>query len=47
MIPLIIGGVTLAVVGYAVKEYCNDEGCPWDNHFLHLKKMKKIRRVKI
>ncbi len=30
MIPLIIGGVTLAAVGYAVKEYCEEEGCPWD-----------------
>ncbi len=31
MIPLIIGGVTLAVVGYAIKEVCEEEGCPWDN----------------
>ena len=31
MIPLIIGGVTLAVVGYAIKEICEEEGCPWDN----------------
>ena len=30
MIPLIIGGVTLAVVSYAVKEICEEEGCPWD-----------------
>lgn len=30
MLRLIIGGVTLAAVGYAMKEYCEDEGCPWD-----------------
>jgi hypothetical protein len=30
MLPLIIGSVTIAAVGYAVKEYCEDEGCPWD-----------------
>jgi len=32
MIPLIIGGVTLAVVGYAIKEICDEEGCPWDDN---------------
>ncbi|QOY52498.1 hypothetical protein [Candidatus Sulfurimonas baltica] len=31
MIPLIIGEVTLAVVSYAIKEICDEEGCPWDN----------------
>lgn len=31
MIPLLIGGVTLAAVGYAIKEYCEEEGCPWEN----------------
>jgi len=31
MIPFIIGGVTLAVVGYAIKEICEEEGCPWDD----------------
>lgn len=30
MIPFIIGGVTLAAVGYVIKEYCEEEGCPWD-----------------
>ena len=30
MLRLIIGGVTLAAVGYAIKEYCEEEGCPWD-----------------
>ena len=39
MIPLIIGGATLAVVGYAVKEYYNDEGSPWDNYSIALKKV--------
>ena len=30
MIPLVLGGIALAVVGYGVKEYCEEEGCPWD-----------------
>lgn len=30
MLRLIIGGVTLAAIGYAIKEYCEEEGCPWD-----------------
>ena len=28
---LIIGAVTLAATGYAVKEYCETNGCPWDD----------------
>jgi hypothetical protein len=34
MIPLIIGGVTLAVVSYVIKEVCEEEGCPWDKKLL-------------
>ena len=30
MLPLVLGGITLAAVGYGVKEYCESEGCPWD-----------------
>lgn len=30
LVRLLIGGVTLAAAGYAVKEYCEEEGCPWD-----------------
>ena len=31
LVRLLIGGVTLAAAGYAVKEYCEQEGCPWDD----------------
>ncbi|HIP61287.1 MAG TPA: hypothetical protein EYG98_01905 [Sulfurovum sp.] len=31
MIPLILGGIALAAVGYGVKDYCESEGCPWDD----------------
>jgi len=30
MIPLVLGGIALAVVGYGLKEYCEEEECPWD-----------------
>ena len=30
MIPLVLGGIALAAVGYGLKEYCDSEGCPWD-----------------
>jgi len=30
MLPLVLGGIALATVGYGVKEYCESEGCPWD-----------------
>jgi hypothetical protein len=30
MLPLVLGGIALAAVGYGVKEYCESEGCPWD-----------------
>jgi len=30
MLRLIIGSVTLAAAGYALKEFCEMEGCPWD-----------------
>ena len=30
MLRLIVGGATLAAVGYALKEYCEEEACPWD-----------------
>jgi len=29
MLPLVLGGIALAAVGYGVKEYCESEGCPW------------------
>jgi hypothetical protein len=32
MLPLILGGIALTAVGYGVKEYCESEGCPWDDH---------------
>jgi len=31
MLPLVLGGIALAAVGYGVKEYCESEGCPWDD----------------
>ena len=31
MLPFIIGGVTIAAVGYAIKEICEEEGCPWED----------------
>jgi hypothetical protein len=31
MLPLVLGGIALAAVGYGVKEYCENEGCPWDD----------------
>jgi uncharacterized protein YicC (UPF0701 family) len=30
MLPLVLGGIALAAVGYGMKEYCESEGCPWD-----------------
>ncbi len=30
MLPLVLGSIALAAVGYGVKEYCETEGCPWD-----------------
>lgn len=30
MLRLILGTVTLAAAGYAVKEYCETERCPWE-----------------
>ncbi len=30
MLPLVLGGIALAAVGYGVKEFCESEGCPWD-----------------
>ena len=30
MIPLIIGGTIVSMIGYAIKEVCEEEGCPWD-----------------
>ncbi len=35
MIPLVLGGIALAAVGYGVKEYCESEGCPWDDNISH------------
>ena len=31
MLRLLFGSVTLAAAGYAVKEYCDTYGCPWDD----------------
>jgi len=33
MLPLILGGIALAAVGYGVKEICESEGCPWDEPY--------------
>ena len=30
MLPLVLGGIAMAAVGYGVKELCENEGCPWD-----------------
>ncbi len=30
LVRLLIGGVTLAAAGYVAKEYCEENGCPWD-----------------
>jgi len=30
MLPLVLGGIAIAAVGYGLKEYCEEEGCPWD-----------------
>ena len=30
MLPLVLGGIAMAAVGYGVKELCESEGCPWD-----------------
>jgi len=45
MIPLIIGGVTLAVVGYAIKEVCEEEGCPWDSKTSTFEKTEEAETV--
>ena len=31
MLRLILGGVTLAAAGFAAKEYCEENGCPWED----------------
>lgn len=31
MLPLVIGGIAAAAVGYAIKEYCEEEGCFGDD----------------
>jgi len=36
LVRLLIGGVTLAAAGYAVKEYCEENGCPWDDEIIPL-----------
>jgi len=36
MLPLVLGGIALAAVGYGVKEYCDSEGCPWDEEAIEL-----------
>jgi hypothetical protein len=33
LVRLLIGGVTLAAAGYAAKEYCEENGCPWDDKY--------------
>ena len=33
MLPLVLGGIALAAVGYGLKEYCEEEGCPWDEPY--------------
>jgi len=30
MLPIVLGGIAIAAAGYALKEYCDAEGCPWD-----------------
>ena len=32
MLPLVLGGIALAAVGYGVKEFCESEDCPWDEN---------------
>jgi len=32
MLPIIIGTVAITAAGYALKEFCEEEGCPWDTH---------------
>lgn len=31
LVRLLLGTVTMAAAGYAVKGYCEDEGCPWES----------------
>lgn len=31
LVRLILGGVTLAAAGFAAKEYCEENGCPWES----------------
>ncbi len=30
MLPVVLGGIALAAVGYGIKEFCESEGYPWD-----------------
>jgi len=41
MLRLVIGGIAAATVGYALKEYCEEEGCPWDEEVKESKEVKK------
>jgi len=38
MLPLVLGGIALAAVGYGVKEFCESEGCPWDEEEVFVRK---------
>ena len=29
MLPFVLGGIAIAAVGYALKEYCEEEGSTW------------------
>jgi hypothetical protein len=31
MLPFVLGGIALAAVGYGLKEYCEEMGCPWES----------------
>jgi len=31
MVRLLLGSIALGAVGYGIKEYCDQEGCPWDD----------------
>ncbi|MEA2047775.1 MAG: hypothetical protein U9O64_04930 [Campylobacterota bacterium] len=43
MLPLVLGGIALAAVGYGLKEYCESEGCPWDEEENTLSRSDEVR----
>ena len=45
MLPIVLGGIALAAAGYALKEYCEEEGSSSDKSTSHKDEQKKAQDV--